>query len=191
MSFARFVFGPLALGMIMATTGCDNTLALPPATAANILDTVTLHALEGTSISDPSGFNLVLARAARTDRPSEPFDFAFDLDAQEQAVMFTTGALGLPDESAIQLSEDQFEDITIAPLEDYDPDNPLVVDVDDVFIVRSRFDPTGCAFYLGQLPRYGKFRVLTIDLATRQIVLENVVNINCGYRSLELGVPTR
>ena len=191
MSFARLMFGPVVLGVVLFSAGCDNTLALPPATVPNVVDTVTLSALQGTSINSASGFDVTLRRTARTDRQSEAFDIAFDIDDGGRALIFTTGALGLNARSAIQPSDRAFGDIVIAPLEDYQLDSALVVGVDSVFIVRSRRTSFGCVFFLGQLPRYGKFHVLDISLETRQITLENLVNVNCGYRGLESGIPTR
>ena len=191
MSFARLMFGPVVLGVVLFSAGCDNTLALPPATTANIIDTVTLHALQGTPINAASGFDVTLGLTARTDRQSEGFDIAFDIDDEGRALIFTTGALGLSVKSGIQMADRAFGDIVIAPLEGYELDSALVVGVDSVFIVRSRPASFGCAFFLGQLPRYGKFQVLDVSLETRQITLENLVNVNCGYRSLEFGIPTR
>ena len=191
MSFARLMFGPVVLGVVLFSAGCDNTLALPPANVANIIDTVTLHALQGTPITTASGFDMILQLAARTDRQTGGFDIAFDIDDEGRALIFTTGALGLSVKSGIQMADRAFGDIVIAPLEGYELDSALVVGVDSVFIVRSRPASFGCAFFLGQLPRYGKFQVLDVSLETRQITLENLVNVNCGYRSLESGIPTR
>ena len=190
MFFARLVFGPVVVGAVLVSSGCDNSLALPAAVVPNVVDTVTLHALVGTPISLESGFDVVLRQAARTDRQND-FDFAFDIDEQSSALILTRGVLGLSLQSAIQMSDRAFDDITIAPLDDYDRDVALTVEVGSVFIVRSRPDGFGCAFFLGALPRYGKFQVLSLDLQTRQITLQHVVNVNCGYRSLEIGIPTR
>jgi len=193
MSFARFIFAPAALAAIAFTAGCDNTLTLPPAAIPNDIDTLTLYALQGTAISDPSGFDVVLGLTSRTDRQSEQFDIAFDIDETGRALIFPTTALGLPGESGIQSSNKQFADITLAPLEDYEVEDPLEVGVESVFIVRSRPDAglgaAACAFFLGRLPRYGKFRVLSIDSVERNIVMEILINANCGYRGLEVGVP--
>ncbi len=191
MSFARLMFGPVVLGVVLFTAGCDNTLALPLATQPNVIDTVTLHALQGTPINAASGFDVTLGLTARTDRQSEGFDIAFDIDDESRALIFTTGALGLNVRSAIQASDRAFENIVIAPLEGYELDRALVVGVDSVFIVRSRPASLGCVFFLGQLPRYGKFHVLDLNLETRRITLENLVNVNCAYRGLEFGIPTR
>lgn len=191
MFFARFMFGPLVLGTVLFSSGCDNSLALPPASVPNFVDTVTLNALQGTPIDAPSGFNLVLGIAARTDRQNEGFDIAFDIDEQSRALILTTGVLGLSAQSAIQVSDRAFDDIMIAPLDDYEREVAITVEVGSVFIVRSQPNRIGCVFYVGQLPRYGKFEVLSLDLQTRQITLKNLVNVNCGYRSLEMGIPTR
>ncbi len=191
MSFARLMFGPIVLGVVLFSAGCDNTLALPLATAFNTIDTVTLHALQGTPINTASGFDVTRGLTARTDRQDQGFDIAFDIDDEGRALIFTTGALGLNVRSAIQTSDRAFGDIVIAPLEGYALNDTLVVGVDSVFIVRSRPASFGCAFFLGQLPRYGKFHVLDLNPETRQITLEHLVNLNCGYRGLELGIPTR
>ncbi len=201
MSFARLMFGPVVLGVVLFSAGCDNTLALPLATTPNIIDTITLHALQGTPINTASGFDVTVGLTARTDRQSDTdlllgipppgFDIAFNIDDDSLALIFTTGALGLNVSSAIQASDRAFGDIVIAPLEGYEIDSALVVGVDSVFIVRSRPASLGCVFFVGRLPRYGKFHVLDLNLETRQITLENLVNLNCGYRGLELGIPTR
>ncbi len=190
MFFARLMFGPAVLGAVLFSAGCDNTLALPAAGGPNIVDTATLNALLGTPISSESGFDVVLRRTARTDRQDGTFDIAFDI-VDSRALIFTTGKLGLSAQSAIQTSNRAFHDITLAPLEDYERDVAITVEVGSVFIVRSRPTSSGCAFFLGQLPRYGKFEVLSLDLQTRQITLQTLVNRNCGYRSLEIGIPTR
>ncbi|HXV86182.1 MAG TPA: hypothetical protein VD793_05770, partial [Gemmatimonadales bacterium] len=57
-----------------------------------------------------------------------------------------------------------------------------------VFLARSRASFGGC-LYLGSVPRYGKFRVVGIDLTVRSITLETLVNLNCGFKSLEAGLP--
>lgn len=193
MSFARFSFAPAALGVIAFAAGCDNTLTLPLATISNVIDTVTLYALRGTAISDPSGFDLISGLTSRTDRQAEQFDIAFDIDEQERALILPASALGLNTQSGLQSPDRPFGDITMAPLEDYELEDPLEVGVESAFIVRSRPEAGvglgACAFFLGRLPRYGKFRVLSLDLDTRQLTMEVLINHNCGYRSLEVGIP--
>ena len=58
-----------------------------------------------------------------------------------------------------------------------------------VFVIRSRPFIVGCEL-TGELPRYGKFHVLAVDPVARSLKLETLVNQNCGYRSLEPGLPS-
>ncbi len=191
MSFPHFKFTLATASAMLVVAACNNPLALPEAVAGNFVDTLTLHALRGTPIDTPSGYNIALRLPARTDRGSEPFDFAFDIDADDIPLIFPTRALGLGSASAIKMSDRAFAEITVAPLDDYELDSALVVGVDSIFVVRSVPTTFACIFFLGALPRYGKFRVLDIDPVNRQITLEALVNVNCGYRSLEPGIPTQ
>jgi hypothetical protein len=65
----------------------------------------------------------------------------------------------------------------------------LAIDVGTVFLARSRSVPDGCSAITGALPRYGKFEVLSIDAAERVVTLQTLINVNCGYRQLEPGLP--
>ncbi|MEX1051106.1 MAG: hypothetical protein WEC54_06095, partial [Gemmatimonadales bacterium] len=67
-------------------------------------------------------------------------------------------------------------------------DTAVTVVVGTVLIGRSRASNVGCVV-VGALPRYGKFRVLAVDIGTRALTLETLINTNCGYRDLEPGLP--
>ncbi|MBI4502955.1 MAG: hypothetical protein HY700_17560 [Gemmatimonadetes bacterium] len=172
---------------IAATAACDDPLQLPEASRENVVDTVTLYALHGTSVTLPSGYDLPTSSATRTDVSG--FDFAFDITANGRAAVYPAGALGLPRSSGIFLTQQPFDSIKSAPSSGYVDSLSLAVDADVVFIVRSRAILTGCEF-TGQLPRYGKFRVLAVDPVQRSMTMETLVNRNCGYRSLTPGTPT-
>jgi hypothetical protein len=174
---------------VLVLTGCDDPLGLPPPVAENVVDTVTIFALQGTPIGALSGFDVTIGTGARTE--SDPFDIAFDIDVDGVSRIFSRGALGLSMETGIQSVRQGFFDIDEAPVDGYSLDMPLVVGVDSVFVVRSRPFGGGCPFYLGSLPRYGKFQVLEIDTTDRRIVMQTLVNINCGYRQLIIGLPSR
>jgi len=191
MFFSRFNPALAVSSALLVVAACDNPLALPAPTDGSVVDTFTLGALRGTLITTPSGYNLLFRELARTDRGTESFDFAFDIDPDNTPLIFTTGALGLGASSAIQMSNQAFADIRVAPLDDYERDSALTVGKDSIFIIRSAPTTFGCVFFIGALPRYGKFRVLAVDLNARLITLEGLVNVNCGYRSLEPGLPTQ
>jgi len=173
--------------------GCSDSL-LGPANNVNTVDTVTLYALRGTAISLPSAYNMVanvgnilFALPVGTDTTSQ-FDFAFDITASGAPLIYPAGVLGLSTEPGLQRSSRAFEDLKTAPADGYQRDSSFVMAQQDVFLARSRSTFVGC-LYLGSVPRYGKFRVLGIDLVARSITLETLVNLNCGFKSLEVGVP--
>ncbi len=188
MSLPRSLFCFVAVLSGAAAVACDNPLALPPARFDNEIDTTTIHALRGTPIALPSAFDIVANTPARTDR-AEPFDFAFDIDSGGNALLVPAGALGLTNEPGILVSSDPFDSIVTAPLDGYVIDSVVPVRVGTVFIARSRSSTQQCSL-LGALPRYGKFRVLELDLQERALTVQKLVNTNCGFRSLEPGTPT-
>lgn len=186
-SFAHLVLvGSVTFAVGSATACSDATGLLPPA-FANVVDTVTLAALRDTPVPIPSAYDIVFASRARTDL-GQPFDFAFDIDSAGPVIV-PAGLLGFQMEAAWRRSSREFAQITSAPTEDYTPDERLTVAVGDVFLVRSRNSSSGCV-YLGSLPRYGKFRVLDLNVEERSITLETLVDVNCGYRGLEPGFPS-
>ena len=174
--------------LVSAAVACDDT-GLVPAGFPNFVDTVTMHALKGTPISTPSAFDISTGTAVRTDQ-GFPFDFAFDINTLGAATILPAGALGLPAEAGLQMSDRSFEEIDEAPFDDYVADSTFTMAVGAVFVGRSR-NTSGNCYYLGSLPRYGKFQVLALDMQNRTITLETLVNVNCGYRKLEPGFPTR
>jgi len=189
MLLKRLIFTLSGVFLAVAAAACDNPLGLPPAFADNVIDTVSIFALQGTPIGAPSGFDVAQGLEVRTE--SDLFDFAFDIDEAGIARVFPTGALGLSPQSGILSEERAFLDIDEAPRDGYSVDSAVVVGLDAVFVVRSRPWAGGCPFFLGTLPRYGKFRVLEIDTVDRRIEMESLVNVNCGYRQLIIGTPIR
>lgn len=186
-SFAHLVLAGSVTFAVGSATACSDATGLLPPAFANVVDTVTLAALRDTPVPIPSAYDIVFASRARTDLGA-PFDFAFDIDSAGPVIV-PAGLLGFQMEAAWRRSSREFAQITSAPTEDYTPDERLTVAVGDVFLFRSRNSSSGCV-YLGSLPRYGKFRVLDLNVEERSITLEMLVDINCGYRGLEPGFPS-
>ena len=173
--------------LVVAAVACDDT-GLIPASYPNSVDTVTLHALRGTAIPTASAFDIAFGLPARTDK-GDAFDFAFDIDTTNAAIILPAGVLGLNPQAGLQIIDKSFTEVDEAPFDDYLVDSVLTVSRGDVFVGRSR-NTSGNCFYLGSLPRYGKFHVLEVNRPDRTITLEYLVNVNCGYRKLEPGFPT-
>ena len=181
----RFLTAAILLGFSVAA--CDQALQLTPATLTNAVDTVTMYALRGTSVTQPSGFDIPSNRSARTDAAA--FDFAFDIDPSGHPLIYPAGALGLARGPGILITGDVFDSLKTAPTTGYTDSVAVSISVGKVFIVKSRPYIVGCEL-TGELPRYGKFRVLGVDPSVRSLTMEKLVNQNCGYRSLEPGLPT-
>ncbi len=176
----------LFLGSIVVAA-CDDPFA-GNATFENVIDTTTLYALRDTPIRLPSAYSLLDRSPVRTDTTSA-FDFAFDIAPDGKILIYPAGALGLSRDPGVQLVARRFEDIKSAPQDNYINDRPIEVGPDKVFVVRSRPSFNFCLFF-GQFPRYGKFRILEVNTQDRSVTLELLVNINCGFRSLEPGLPS-
>lgn len=188
-SFLDFWLAALA-GMAVATgIACGDATGLLPPIAANEVDTVTFAALQGTPVGQPSGLDIVNNRVLRTEQ-GRAFDVAFDFDSTDVAVLVPAGLLGFQAQPGWRRSDEEFDAIESAPLEDYVTDSTLALAVGDVFIARSRSSSSACSF-LGAVPRYGKFHVLDVNLAERTIRLEFLIDVSCGYRGLQPGFPTR
>ena len=173
---------PLALGL----AACSDSNSLPNATTANAVDTVTLGSLEGTSISTPSGYS-VLNGAVRTDLTTG-FEFAYNIEGQDsQPVFLPRAVLDISDNTAdpgLQRRTEAFDSITVAPSNGYVTDSGVTVAVGDVFLVRSRVVCTS----LG-VPLYAKLQVLSLE--DKMVTFQVLADANCGYKSLEPGIPER
>lgn len=181
--------GP-AGSLVLALHGCGGDVALPDPTFINFVDTTVLYGLTTTPIPHASAFDVVLGFPARIEL-GDDFDFAFDFDAADVPTIIPGRTLGIPIESGVQPVEEAFDDLLLGPLEDYIEDSIMTVQIGDVFAARSRLAADFCSAFLGERPRYAKFHVIAIDRAEGSITLEYLVNFNCGYRSLEPGLPEK
>jgi len=183
----------LALGVTGLTLlAACSVSPMPPAVFTNVVDTVTLYALEGTPLGTPSAYALNGRRLVRTET-SIAFDFAFNFDSLGQPVFLPVGAIGLgtsdpSTEPGLQSSPATFVDVTIAPTDGYDVDKPFSAAVGTVALARSR--ARTCADGTAA-PVYAKLQVLVVDAAARTIQFQILVDQNCPYLGLAPGIPER
>jgi hypothetical protein len=175
----------LLLGLLPA--GCSDP-SLPPPTFENRVDTATVYAITGTPVHLPSGYAMIEARPVRLDQSSNA-DFAFDITPDGRAVLLPGRVIGQPGsgglDPGIQKASLAFEEIRVAARQGYVSRDTVVAAAGDVFYLRSRIAPS-CFF---GLPYYGKMKILRIVEDQRAIVLQLLINFNCGYRGLEEGFP--
>lgn len=176
------VLVPLALA-----AACSDSNSLGDATEVNAVDTVTLGALEGTSISTPSGYRITTG-AVRTDQTVD-FEFAYNIrrldDGSYQRVLLPRAALGLSSTDQVnpglQRREESFDDITSAPSNGYVADSAVPIQVGERYLVRSRVI---CSI---GVPLYGKLEILSFQDST--VTFQVLANQNCGFKDLLPGLP--
>src|SRR5450759_1749806 len=69
---------PFLLAVAIAAAACSGN-QLPPAQISNVVDTVTLGALDGSDLRLPAAFSVAEGLAVRTDQ-SANFDFVYNID---------------------------------------------------------------------------------------------------------------
>jgi hypothetical protein len=176
----------LCLAAALVAGACGSSNDLPIASVANFVDSVGLGAINGTPIATPSAFSIPDRQAVRTDRSSS-FDFAFDVvDGQGQLLMlkFLGVASGSGLNPGVQFTPIPFDSIRTAAKDNYITDAAVVVKPGDVLLARSRLVCTS----LG-VPQYGKLEITEVDTVARTVRFRYLVNNNCGYSSLQPGLP--
>ncbi|HEX6575508.1 MAG TPA: hypothetical protein VF042_11110 [Gemmatimonadaceae bacterium] len=185
-----------ALAMIASAsllTACDDPQLLQ-ATLPTVQDVFTVFALTGTPANYPSGLNTYVRAPVRVDGNAN-FDVAFDLDADGNAIMYPVQKIvsGLPGSRRVGLRRvaGPFDQVTQAPSGTY-ADSTLVAREGDIIVVQAVRNGAGdaCAFDISPYI-YTKVLVDSIAVDTRTIVLQTVLDPNCGFRSFQPGIPTR
>ena len=165
--------------------GCSDSNGLAAPTSSNVVDTVTLGALEGTPIQTPSAYS-VLNGAVRTDQTTE-FEFAYNVESTGRHVFLPRQVLGLTSTSGanpgLQATAAAFDAITVAPSNGYTVDSAVPIDIGQRWLVRSR------VFCTIGVPQYAKLEILSFEDST--VTFKVLADNNCGYKGLEPGLPDR
>jgi len=174
-----------ALVALALAAGCSDSNGLPDPTSSNVVDTVTLGALEGTPIQTPSAYS-VLNGAVRTDQTTE-FEFAYNVESTGRHVFLPRQVLGLTSTSGanpgLQATAAAFDAITVAPSNGYTVDSAVPIDIGQRWLVRSR------VFCTIGVPQYAKLEILSFEDST--VTFKVLADNNCGYKGLEPGLPDR
>lgn len=174
-----------ALAIAAAIAACNNPFALPPATLPPAEGSLTLYALTGTSLLEPSAYDMVQQLVVRTDR-TPLFDFALDMVTDSlhdtTAVLIPPGALGLLRDGGLQITTTPYDSITIAPDGGYQQGAPQPLALGTVVLASSRSQSCNFGFIR---PLYAKLKVTAIDLVARSVTFLMLLDPNCGYRSLQ------
>jgi hypothetical protein len=180
----RLIRDLTVLVVVALAAACGDSNGLPDPTVSNVVDTVTLGALEGTPIQTPSAYS-ILNGAVRTDQV-QAFEFAYNVDSIGRHVFLPLKVLGLTTSGVapgLQATSAAFDAITVAPSNGYTVDSAVAIEVGQRWLVRSRVFCT-----LG-VPEYAKLEILSFadSMVTFKVLADN----NCGYKGLEPGLPDR
>lgn len=178
----------LALVLAVSATVACSANQLAPAQQANVVDTVTMGSLVGAALKYPSAFDITIGQPVRTDQTSS-FDFIYTRDTLGRHLFLPLHALaGLGNKTGSNpgfiRSTVTFDQLTVAPTDNYLTTDTLVIAPGDVLAARSRV-----ACYLG-VPQYAKLQVIDFDDVNKTVRFEILSNTNCGYKNLQPGVPT-
>lgn len=182
------------LASVLGLTACDDTLGLR-ATFSVEFDTLSAYAMTQTPISFPSAYSASSGLVVRVD-PELAFDVAFDLPGTGKVQLIparrissTRRVSGVPTGTprvGAQLIRGTFESMTKAPSGGYVYDSTFAVAPGEGIVFELASD--ACQFSLAQ-QLYAKLVIDSIVPARRQIYFRAVRDPNCGFRSLQPGVP--
>ncbi|MCC6928652.1 MAG: hypothetical protein IT359_06625 [Gemmatimonadaceae bacterium] len=190
-SLARFVALAAALA---GTTACNDTLGLR-ASLSVVFDSTSVYALTNSPINYPSAFSFASGIPVRVD-PSMGFEVAFDLAANGKVQLIparristtriVSGVASSSPQVGMQLVKGTFESMTKAPTGGYTRDSTFVVAPGEAVVLELSGD--ACTYSLVS-QQYAKLVVDSINTSRRQIYFRAVRDPNCGFRSLQPGVP--
>ncbi len=172
----------------LAAPACSDSNDLPDATIENVERTDTLWALVGTPVSTPSGFSVEGSRRVRTDLTVD-FDFAYNIQVDGQHVLLPRAALGIDTANSVNpgfvARTESFEAITTPPSDGFVTDEAVPIAPGERYVIRSRVTCN-----VG-VPKYAKVEILEFNDPLGIMTFRVLVNDNCGFRSLEPGLPDR
>lgn len=142
---------------------------------------VTLGDLTESDLELPSAFDILSARAVRTDQTSA-WDFVYVVPSEDGEEFRPRGLVtGEESRAGIQRVESSFEELTEAPADGYEQDTSVPIEEGSVYAAVSRRDPR-----FGQIlcRRFVKLEILSVDDAGRTVTLRHLANPNCEQRIL-------
>lgn len=177
----------VAAAVVLASCGDSTGIR---ATFNNEDDTLTVWAFNGTATTLPSAIRLFTSSTVRINAQFA-FDVAFDLNAagevEAHSVRRMAGQTVATHRVGMQLTDQSFDEATVAPISGYAYDTTLVIPVGKVFFIDAIEQE--CSFsFLGANLR-AKAVIDSVNTGSRKIYVHMLANRNCGFRSLVKGEP--
>jgi hypothetical protein len=181
---------PLAVAATVLAACSQDDPFRPIATTESVVSSFTVTALSA-GVAAPSAIEFVNLRSVRPslDGTGGPnFQIAFDLTPDGQIRLVPVLALVNPLTGArsvgLARTTTTFDALARAPTGGFVNDSTLSTTVGETWVVR--VDPLLCSF--GD-PFYAKLVVDEVNAVTRRLTVRVLINRNCGYRDLTVGLP--
>ena len=183
----------ISTAALLVAGACGDTNSfLSPASIENVDRQYEVWAMTGTSAALPAGYQFTsesLVRPQVLSSGEVNFDVAFDLDASGKVVVLPVRLVSpLPPARSPSIGflrwPAAYEQLIKASTTGYVFDSAAVLAVGESIAVQ--LPNSNCL--LGD-PYYAKFTVDSIDPVNRRMLVRALVNRNCGYRALSIGLP--
>ncbi len=178
----------VAFGAALLVLACEDPFKLT-ASRSNTTLNFFVWAISGTPDEYPTALRVPQATLVLAD-PNGNFDIAFDFNANDSLVVLPVRSVVTPLLGAHAVTffrtAASYEQVIEAPLNGWTSDSALVVGVGETFLVK--VTSTYCQFELRR-DVYAKFEVESIIPSERRARLRGKVDPNCGFRSLQDGIP--
>ena len=187
----RWVALLVAVGATVGLDACGDVTAVRAQLENFDVDSIVVHAMNGSPPSLPSAF-LIRAAAVVPITSEFNFDIAFDIDDTGAVVVHTVKAVAsefIPAHRVgIDTTATPFDQVTSSPTSGFVYDSSLTVPVGRTILVDVIDRSCSVYSFLGQNIR-SKMVVDSVNLTSRLIYLHAFVDPNCGFRSLSPGTP--
>jgi hypothetical protein len=189
--------GAAAAALSATIAACSYSSAVK-AQLDTIADTAGVFALTGAPESGPTAVNTFVPQPVRAV-PTENFDVAFDIVGDTQAIALPVHNVYIGASAGIQLSTEPYDALTDAPTVGYNDSVNVNIKAGTVFLIQSF--SYGCTTQASTYQRYiySKFVIDSVHYypynevsapAGRTIYYRMRNDPNCGFTSLEPGLPT-
>jgi hypothetical protein len=180
----------LALATVSVSACSQDDPFRPVATSENVVSTLRVSPISD-GLAASSAVDFVNRRAVRPslDATGGPnFQVAFDLGTDGRILLQPVLAVLNPPSGAgsvgLARTKARFDDLARAPTGGFVNDTTMTTVVGETWVVR--VNPGLCSF--GD-PFYAKLVVEDVNLVSRQLSVRFLINRNCGYRDLTVGLP--
>jgi hypothetical protein len=179
--------GAIVLGA--AIMGACSDLAKPTAQFDNADQPFFVHALTGAPLPFATALALPAKSVTRVDG-TFAFDVAFDLNAQGDILLLPVRVVGQNPSGSRQVGilkpGGAYENIGLAPTTGYVLDSVTVLRKGEPAIIQAQ--EAACSLSLSPY-MYARIVIDSVDVVGRSMYGRTTININCGFRSLKLGLP--